>query len=125
MRRMIRETFTVFIGLGALVYLVSPSLLPDFLPFIGWIDEGMATTVLLSVAAYYGIDLTHLLGGADTPEATDTAQPAAQSTGDDTRKRYALVPKSRLAQGQLTREELEKYQVVELDEQAARTLKRG
>jgi hypothetical protein len=116
---MIRETFTVFIGLGALLYLIFPSLVPDFLPFIGWIDEGMATTVLLSVFAYYGIDLTHLLGRSDTAEAIETSQADPQHTGEK-RKRYALVPKSRLAQGQLTREELEQYQIVELDEQAAR-----
>lgn len=123
MQRMIRETFTVFIGLGALVYLLSPSLLPDFLPFIGWIDEGMATTVLLSVFAYYGIDVTHLLGRGDTAETRKTA-PSDTKQPHDKRKRYALVPKSRLAQGDLTREELSQYEIVELDEQEARAAKR-
>jgi hypothetical protein len=113
MRRIIRETFAVFIGLGALVYLLAPSLVPDFLPFIGWIDEGMATTVLLSVLSYYGIDLTHLLGRSPHDDDKQPGMTAPQSAN---RKRFVRVPRAEYERGNLTRDDLQKYEIVELDD---------
>ncbi|HZG38722.1 MAG TPA: YkvA family protein [Nodosilinea sp.] len=35
--------------LGTLIYLVSPiDIAPDFLPIIGWIDDGLLTTLLVT-----------------------------------------------------------------------------
>lgn len=55
-------------GLGAvtIVYLINPTLgvfelLPDNLPVVGNIDEGLATTILLAVLRHYGLDVTRLL----------------------------------------------------------------
>ncbi len=52
-------------GSFAFLYLVFPSfgifeLLPDFIPFIGNVDEATATMVLLSALRYFGMDLTAL-----------------------------------------------------------------
>jgi len=41
---------------------MSPSLLPDFLPLIGWIDEGIATTLIISALNHWGIDVTGIFG---------------------------------------------------------------
>jgi hypothetical protein len=119
---MIRETFAVFIGLGALVYLFAPSLVPDFLPFIGWIDEGMATTVLLSVLSYYGLDLTHLLGRSNAVE-DDDKQPGTASRRAK-RKRFARVPRADYEQRNLTRDDLRQYEIVELDDAQTRRTNR-
>lgn len=54
------------LGVVAIVYLINPTLgvlelLPDNLPIVGNIDEGLATTVLLAVLRHYGLDVTRLL----------------------------------------------------------------
>jgi hypothetical protein len=66
--RLFKEMFIVFLGLAAFVYLIYPSLgvfelIPDALPFVGSIDEGTASLVLISVLRYYGLDLSRLFGG--------------------------------------------------------------
>jgi uncharacterized membrane protein YkvA (DUF1232 family) len=65
--RLLKEMFIIFLGLAAAVYLVYPSLgvfelIPDALPFVGSIDEGTATLLLVSVLRYYGLDLSRLFG---------------------------------------------------------------
>jgi uncharacterized membrane protein YkvA (DUF1232 family) len=50
-------------GFFSFLYLVFPSfgifeLLPDYIPFIGNVDEATATMVLLSAMRYFGMDLT-------------------------------------------------------------------
>lgn len=59
----------VALGLGALslVYLLNPGagfieLIPDNIPIIGNLDEAAATVLLLNCLAYFGLDLTHLMG---------------------------------------------------------------
>jgi hypothetical protein len=52
-------------GILAFLYLVFPSFglfefLPDYIPFIGNIDEATATMVLLGALRYFGLDLTSL-----------------------------------------------------------------
>lgn len=51
----------------AAVYIVWPSLIPDFvpdvLPFIGQIDDDTAVLVIISCFRYYGIDLTNIFMG--------------------------------------------------------------
>lgn len=62
MTRLVKEILIIFSGIVAFVYLMLPSLLPDFIPLLGWIDEGAATLTLVNVLNYYGLDLTNLYG---------------------------------------------------------------
>ena len=60
MGRLVKEM--IILGLAGLasLNLMLPSLLPDFLPFIGWLDEGASTLILINTFRYYGVDLTNL-----------------------------------------------------------------
>ena len=60
--RIFRELAIVAFAGIALLYLFLPSLIPDFVPFVGWIDEGIATTILISAFQHWGIDVTGLFG---------------------------------------------------------------
>ncbi|GAB4516372.1 MAG: hypothetical protein OHK0046_21650 [Anaerolineae bacterium] len=75
MNRLFKEIMILGLAFVALVYLMFPSLgifelAPDFLPLVGWIDEGVATAILLNTARYYGLDLTSLYGRSNQPKAT-------------------------------------------------------
>jgi hypothetical protein len=55
-------------GVLALLYLANPGLgifefLPDSLPLVGNLDEGLATALLLASLQVYGVDLTRFLPG--------------------------------------------------------------
>ncbi len=64
------------IGILAFLYLVYPSfgifeLIPDNIPFIGNLDEGGATFLLLNALSYFGLDLTNVFGwGGKTVKRT-------------------------------------------------------
>ncbi len=80
----------VVLGVGALgvVYLLNPTagfleFLPDNLPLIGNLDEGIAVTLVLGAARYYGVDIGNIFKRNDEPPAL----PA-----DDTEKRKRLPP---------------------------------
>ena len=62
MTRLIKEMLIITSGIVAITYLIMPSLLPDFIPVFGWLDEGAATLTLVNVLNYYGLDLTNLYG---------------------------------------------------------------
>lgn len=54
--------FMLTVGIAAAVYLENPTLgvvelFPDNLPFIGNLDEGLATLLLINSLAYFGLDL--------------------------------------------------------------------
>ncbi len=54
------------LGVVTVIYLINPTLgvlelLPDNLPLVGNVDEGLATTILLAVLRHYGLDVTRLL----------------------------------------------------------------
>ncbi|MBL7764993.1 MAG: DUF1232 domain-containing protein [Chitinophagaceae bacterium] len=58
-----KDKFVAFIGILSLLYLLNFSfgafeLLPDHLPIIGNIDEGIATTILLTCLNYFGVNLS-------------------------------------------------------------------
>ena len=65
MRRLIQEMVVLAIGAVALIYLFNPTagfleFIPDALPLVGNIDEGLAVIVLTNVLAYYGINVNRL-----------------------------------------------------------------
>lgn len=62
MPRLLREMIILGVTAFAGLYLILPSLIPDFIPVIGWIDEGMATLIIINTLNYYGINLTNLYG---------------------------------------------------------------
>lgn len=52
-------------GILSFLYLIFPSfglfeLLPDYIPFIGNVDEATASMFLLGALRYFGMDLTNL-----------------------------------------------------------------
>ena len=53
-----KSLFVAILGIGALVYIILPSPLPDFIPFVGALDEVTAGVILLNCLKYFGIDLT-------------------------------------------------------------------
>ena len=61
---------------GSLLYLLSPiDIAPDFLPVIGWIDDGIIATLLVSELSQ--ILLERLKGGkTDTPPTVDSTNPS-------------------------------------------------
>lgn len=60
---MVKKDSLIFVtGILSFLYLVNPSFgffefLPDQLPLIGNIDEGLATALFLSSLSYFGIDI--------------------------------------------------------------------
>lgn len=78
MNRMVKEMVILAVAGFALLYLLFPSVLPDFVPLVGWIDEGIATGILLSTLRYYGIDFTALYGGKNTEPTLQQPQQTIQ-----------------------------------------------
>lgn len=68
--KIIQNLIAAGAGFVALVYLMLPSALPDFLPFVGALDEMLATTILIASCAYFGVDVTRLFGRAGNREAS-------------------------------------------------------
>lgn len=55
------------IGIISGLYLINPGFgvfefIPDAIPFIGNLDEGMAAFLSLSALAYFGVDLRNVFG---------------------------------------------------------------
>lgn len=55
----------VIAGVFSFIYLINPTsglveFIPDNIPLIGNFDEAVATALLLSSLAYFGIDFSHL-----------------------------------------------------------------
>ncbi len=94
--RIIRELIIIVISIVALLYLFAPSLLPDLVPFIGWLDEGIATTVVLSALRYYGLDLSGLFG-SNLVQA-NRRQQAAPATDAAPQMQTIRIPRAALEQ---------------------------
>jgi uncharacterized membrane protein YkvA (DUF1232 family) len=60
--RLFKEMGIIGLAMICALYLMFPSLIPDFLPFVGWVDEGFCTLILANTASYYGINLTNIYG---------------------------------------------------------------
>lgn len=57
------KSFVVLvIGFMAFMVLMFPSVLPDFIPVVGALDEATATAVLLACARYFGFDFSRFFG---------------------------------------------------------------
>ena len=69
--RLFRELIILILAALAVVYLFLPSLLPDVVPLVGWLDEGLATTILLSALKHWGLDLTSLFGSPENVKSVD------------------------------------------------------
>jgi uncharacterized membrane protein YkvA (DUF1232 family) len=85
----IKEFFILLITVAALVYLFLPSLLPDIVPLVGWIDEGVATTIVLSALKHWGFDLTGLFGDGKAkqmPASQNEDVIVTDTSGQQTRK---------------------------------------
>ena len=91
MSRMIKEMIILALGLIALIYLCLPSLVPDFIPFIGWMDEGVATVILLNTLKYYGLDLTDLYGKPTTRRVVRRKRRRPQNADDDQSELIEIV----------------------------------
>ena len=66
------KSFAVFlIGAFAFLVLMMPSLLPDFIPVVGALDEATATAVLLACARYFGFDFSRFFGKKNVSDTRD------------------------------------------------------
>lgn len=70
--RLFKEFIILIIAAVAVIYLFLPSVLPDIVPLIGWLDEGLATTILLSALKHWGFDLTGLFGDSEVKKLPAT-----------------------------------------------------
>lgn len=62
-----KKLLIAIIGIISGLYLVNPGfgifeLIPDVIPFVGNLDEGAATFLLISSLAYFGIDVRDVFG---------------------------------------------------------------
>jgi len=58
--------------LGSLFYLVTPiDIAPDFLPMLGWLDDGMVATILLSEFSELVMDYRNRRRQKDSIEAIE------------------------------------------------------
>jgi hypothetical protein len=66
-RSFLKDALVFLIGAAAGVYIMWPSLIPDFvpdmLPFLGQLDDNTAMLVILSCFRYFGLDLTNIFMG--------------------------------------------------------------
>jgi uncharacterized membrane protein YkvA (DUF1232 family) len=71
-RNAIRDPkYRVWVILGSLIYLLSPiDISPDFLPILGWIDDGIIATLLVS-------EVSQLLLERLKPSKSETASTTA------------------------------------------------
>lgn len=50
------------VGLFSVLVLLAPSAVPDFIPVVGALDEAVATGLLISCLAYFGVDIGAVFG---------------------------------------------------------------
>lgn len=57
------------VGLFSVLVLLAPSAVPDFIPVVGALDEAVATGLLISCLAYFGVDIGAVFGRGKKKEA--------------------------------------------------------
>jgi uncharacterized membrane protein YkvA (DUF1232 family) len=62
MSRLVKETVILGLLVVSVLYLGFPYLIPDFIPWIGQLDDGVAFTIILGALRHYGLDLTEFFG---------------------------------------------------------------
>lgn len=58
MKRRLKDIVIAITGIVMIIYIILPSPLPDFIPFVGALDEVSAGLILVNCLKYFGIDLT-------------------------------------------------------------------
>ncbi len=67
---------------GSLLYLLSPiDISPDFIPIVGWIDDGLIATLLVAELSTWALDRLKARKG-ETP--VETPEPVATNLKSDT-----------------------------------------
>ncbi len=67
--------------LGTLVYLISPiDISPDFLPLIGWVDDGILVTLLVTEMSQLALDYLNRRRQSGTVNAEDGVNGQSIST---------------------------------------------
>ncbi len=62
------------IVLGTLIYLISPlDISPDFLPLIGWVDDGILATLLVTEMSQIAVEFLNKRKQANGKNATENA----------------------------------------------------
>lgn len=65
---------------GSLLYLISPfDISPDFIPIVGWIDDGLIATLLVAELSTWALERLKGAKGENTGQATETARQASPS----------------------------------------------
>lgn len=67
MKILIKNSTVILVGLLSLIYLINPTagiieIIPDNIPFVGNVDEGLATVLLISAIRYFGVDIAKVFG---------------------------------------------------------------
>ncbi len=80
MNKTVEKISVALVGVISALYIINPTmgiieLIPDNIPIIGNLDEAAATTVLLGVLAYFGLDLSKVFKGVRREE-TPAERPA-------------------------------------------------
>ena len=57
------------VGLFSVLVLLAPSAVPDFIPVVGALDEAVATGLLISCLACFGVDIGAVFGRGKKKEA--------------------------------------------------------
>ncbi|XGV99930.1 MAG: YkvA family protein [Leptolyngbya sp. BL-A-14] len=61
---------------GSLLYLLSPfDISPDFIPVVGWIDDGLIATLLVAELSTWALERLKARKGNDPTQATGAAGP--------------------------------------------------
>lgn len=61
-RNLLTSLMVSGVGAFSLLVLLFPSVLPDIIPIIGALDEAVATGLLISCLAYFGVDIGNVFG---------------------------------------------------------------
>lgn len=74
-----------WIVLGSLLYLISPiDISPDFIPVIGWIDDGVIATILVAELSGIVLERLRTLKGKNGETVVADASGTVPSAGSET-----------------------------------------
>jgi hypothetical protein len=75
--KLLKNVFVLALAAVAGIYLLNPTwgvfeLLPDNIPGVGNVDEGLAVLILLNSTRYFGLDLTRFLSRGQETNTTQS-----------------------------------------------------